>query len=1778
MARFVFTPGQDSFSGDPGASDLFFVTRLQYVTDVPLDVVNADPDRPGTADRLVFDLSGSDTISGTGVGNYLLNLSQEGQPPPSDLVGRIDPTTLTLSNPATPTIEYARSLAEFRSMLGWYTFDAAGNIDPTSVRFIWTDTTAAAPAIFPGLAAPDFLGNSQPSTVALGALPAGSRIGFFLISDGASNAANLAAIQAAAGNFAGQDYQADIAKINAATSFAIDASGNGVISVGGVALAGATYFSHRSSLNSDLSAPNDIGHTLAGLFLDGGLPDGKLYVGFEDFPGGGDLDYNDVVFRVDLGAGNLPDGGLPSSPFGPIVLGPGFSGISGIEIISFGNDLPQTLIFPDAGFISRNSDDTGTLTVDARNLQALMADASGIGAAQRHLTFLLGAGNDSVAGSGGGDLFQPGAGNDTVAGGSGDDRLIIDVSDLGAADAFNGGGGLDKLEVLGSWALSTGQGALAGLTNFEGFSFGLNGDGLRSLTITAPYANALAGPIFIDVGSGQSQALTILASALSAAHPLLVTSNLGSSADHIAGGAAADSLVGGDGADTLDGGGGDDSLDGGAGIDIAQYSGALSSYVLQILGGAIFLLDRSGSDGRDSLIAIEQLAFPSQTVPVPLVQVGASGILTQASILDESVVGGAGNDTLTTGSGNDTLDGGFGNDSLMAGDGNDSLIGGDGSDTLDGGAGNDVLDGGIGNDSLVAGEGNDSLSGGDGNDSLDGGTGNDVLDGGIGNDSLVAGEGNDSLGGGDGSDTLDGGAGNDVLDGGIGNDNLAAGEGNDSLAGGNGNDSLDGGGGDDVLDGGIGNDSLAAGEGNDSAIGGEGNDTLNGGSGTDTLDGGNGDDTLVGGMGDDTLAGGAGTDSAQFSGPPSNYVLQIIVGQLFLLDITGSDGRDSLSGIEQLVFPSQTIAVPAVVVGPSGILTETTILNESVVGGGGNDTLPTGIGNDFIDGAAGNDSLFGGSGNDTVLGGNGEDTVDAGIDNDSMTGGAGNDSFEGGLGSDWIDGGAGNDTVHYFGPSSRYLVQILGDLTTVTDLLPGSTDVDTLTGVEFLAFDDGTFPVAPPPEPVPGETIIGSDGNDTLSGTPGDDTIIGGPGDDTVDGGPGDDDIIVGPGKAMVQGDDGDDLIDITDSGGSTVSGGAGDDTVIGGPADFGPATILDGGPGTGDTIKLGMPGTLDLTDLGGLGGFEIMQGTNGDDVFVVTDPLLDGMLIIDGGGGVDTIVTPDPSLDLSAITLIGIEWVTTTNDAGTLFQLTLDQFISLSGIIGGPGFDTITITSGLLNHTTSGPGFDGTTGIEKLILPPGSNQTLILTDAFLNQNGMFINGQNVFEIDPSLVDGVFIDGSGLTNPLNALLIDCADGNDLILGGAGNDTIYLCGGDDTIRGLGGDDTLIVEDAVFLSAGDQFYGGPGNDRLVIAAAATFIDLRIIAVLDSIEVVDAPDTGLALILPTSLPFIANGGAGADLFVGGVVGDLINGGGSNDTLFGGGGADTLFGDQGDDVIVGDDPIGTLGSSPGPDMIDGGAGADLLFGGGLNDTLTGGEGNDTVVADSGDDLVDGGTGDDVLYGGAGQDTIYGGDGNDVLVGAQGAELDLDYLDGGDGDDTLYAGNANDTLVGGDGNDVLNGGSGVDILVGGDGDDVLVAYRLQSESDVDLLMGGNGNDSLYGGGGNDWLMGEAGNDWLIADAGDDLLDGGAGNDSLVAGAGADQIVLRPGDGQDVVTDFVRGEDHVDLTAFRFASPAAFQAAASVTLYANAVTIGFGAGTAITLVGIMDFNPADFLI
>lgn len=141
------------------------------------------------------------------------------------------------------------------------------------------------------------------------------------------------------------------------------------------------------------------------------------------------------------------------------------------------------------------------------------------------------------------------------------------------------------------------------------------------------------------------------------------------------------------------------------------------------------------------------------------------------------------------------------------------------------------------------------------------------------------------------------------------------------------------------------------------------------------------------------------------------------------------------------------------------------------------------------------------------------------------------------------------------------------------------------------------------------------------------------------------------------------------------------------------------------------------------------------------------------------------------------------------------------------------------------------------------------------------------------------------------------------------------------------------------------------------------------------------------------------------------------------------------------------------------------------------------------------------------------------VLLGGDDSAVD-------DSRNRIYFGNAgNDTIMGNGGNDTISGGRDSDSLTGGEGED-LVFGNLGN----DFLQGSNGNDSLFGGQENDRLYGDEGSDALSGDKGNDVLAGNLGFDTLTGGEGNDVFMLQATQGRDLLTDFQRGSDVIQIS------------------------------------------------
>ena len=566
-----------------------------------------------------------------------------------------------------------------------------------------------------------------------------------------------------------------------------------------------------------------------------------------------------------------------------------------------------------------------------------------------------------------------------------------------------------------------------------------------------------------------------------------------------------------------------------------------------------------------------------------------------------------------------------------------------------------------------------------------------------------------------------------------------------------------------------------------------------------------------------------------------------------------------------------------------------------------------------------------------------------------------------------------------------------------------------------------------------------------------------------------------GSGDGVVQGTDGDDLIDLAytgdpdgdmiDAGDAIQSGqgpnddivdaGAGDDVVLSGLGDddvyagSGADTVYGG---SGDDVIHGDSNAPE-------GGAPVRESFEWDKA---PDPNWWGGAVDNGDDLSDSFTQNTGSVDVT------YSVVHESAGVDTEFN-TLDQNVDDIDTDGGEADDNSALESVLNGQTNSaeyklefsqdvtdvsfrindidGDGvvrvqaFDANGDLIPVTLAGGDMLTLIDTDAVAGNDTADSNGgygahdnpdYSVLVSIPGPVSHLVIshdqDGGNNTGVtvtdvfFDVPFVDTgADGDDVLFGGSGDDMIYGEGGDDSITGGSGSDTVD--------------GGDGDDVIVTGSVAAS---------------DLPDLGFPSYL--GLPAVpadpdvfddrdvVDGGAGDDLILTGDDVDRISGGAGNDTIHGGLDADIIDGGEDDDRIIGGE---------GSDVIDGGAGDDTIYGGldpilpdVLNIPDDGSAGPADPVTDNGRDLIDGGDGNDVIFGQDDDDTITGGAGDDIIDGG----IDDDLISGNDGEDTL---------IGGQGDDVLLGGAGADSIFGGDDQDTIGAGV------GDVVEGGEGGADL---------------------------------------------------------------------------------------------------------------------
>jgi len=1005
-----------------------------------------------------------------------------------------------------------------------------------------------------------------------------------------------------------------------------------------------------------------------------------------------------------------------------------------------------------------------------------------------------------------------------------------------------------------------------------------------------------------------------------------------------------DTIHGDEGNDTLEGGGGNDFLFGGLGDDILtdifgddNIKGGEGNDVIGNAGGLDLLF---GGDGSDAIFG------------------GVGDAETFAGLGNDFVFAGSGINTVFGNAGDDWIEGGQGAD-LLQGDngdpfgtstmiGHDVLIG-DGNDDYDAESGNDIMFGTPGVNKSWGAWGFDWVTYANSREIVNAdleinvflppNLAIDLLDRFLEVEALSGWNGNDILKGRllpnpltEGNHALDA-AGIDMI---AGLAPLLRGatsfSGGDILLGGGGSDVIEGRGGDDIIHGDVYLDARIQLINTNGSI--EYASTIN--SFQSRL--------LSGAIRPSQLSilreirpGSAGVDTAVFSGLQANYtVLHNPDGSVTVTDnrtalagVLGTDGTDTLWGIEILRFADGDVAAPA----PPGAATGTPLISDSsptegialtvdtaaitdpngvgafsytweasanngatwtvvgsntptytptqnqvgrilrvqvsfVDGAGTSENLvspPTGVVGDLYTGTAAANLFTGTAGDDWALGLAGNDNLIGGLGNDSLDGGAGNDTLNGGVGNDSMAGGVGNDT--YIVDSS---LDVLLEATAAgTDQVNSTVNYVLSANVENLTLLGAALSGTGNAD---ANVITGNVGNNTLDGGAGSDTLIGGAGNDTylVDGAT---DVVV---EAAASGIDtiispisytlAANLEDLILSGITNNNGsGNASNNVITGNDGN---NSLDGGAGN-DTLN-GGAGNDTLN--GGTGNDSLIGGI-GNDTYIV-DTILD-TISEDPASGTDTVFS---SVTFSLAALANVENLTLTgvaaiNGTGNADNNVITGNSAANSLSGGGGIDTLIGGLGddvyIVDSTTDTISEAAASGIDTI----QSSVTFSLA-TIANLENLTLTGVAAIN-GTGNADNNLITGNGASNSLNG-----GGGNDTLNGGAGNDTLDGGAGNDSLIGGTGNDTFIVDSSL-----DVVVEAVASGTDTVRSSVTY---TLGANVDNLTL-----TGVAAINGT-------GNTDSNVITGNSAANSLDGGAGNDTLIGGAGGDLLTGGLGTDRFV--------------------------------------------------------------------------------------------------------------------------------------------------------------------------------------------------------------------------------------------------------------------------------------
>lgn len=565
----------------------------------------------GNGDDQLFGASGNDVIFGASRG-----------------VDTIDFNKFRITEDVRATVTFNGETAGYKNTVGFYKIGEDGTISDVQILFANASERGSGGNLVADKSSVDVK------------LEAGDQLGFFILPNAYSKSSNQSVLS---------DRKATYEFVNA------DGEPGNISDAGDLVLVATTKKGGSTKVETQYGTKSF--HTYSALNSDGinhatgvvTVKDGVVRIGFEDLLNGGDNDFDDSIFTIDIGLTNAAL--LPREKTSDVTA-------SDNDVISggSGNDKLYGLrgdddITGDSGNDYLNGG-SGNDRLDGGSNNDELEGGSGNDA-------LIGRdGNDELSGGSGDDQLDGGHNNDELSGGSGDDKLVGGTGDdtlVGGVgdDAISGGENNDVIEGNSGNDILSGDGGQDRVSGNDGDD-----------TIYGGLGNdRLDGGVGNDVifgGEGNDQ----------------IEGNSGN--DELSDGDGNDKVSGDSGDDTFFDGLGRDEFDGGSGDDVFfADAGGFSYDKDKFIGGSGFdtlNFELSGArfvevDLNDKEVITHGVSGSNQNAQV---SADVDGI--------EAVVGTDGDDTFKGDKRDNTFVGGAGDDEFRGLAGVDTFVGGVGAD------------------------------------------------------------------------------------------------------------------------------------------------------------------------------------------------------------------------------------------------------------------------------------------------------------------------------------------------------------------------------------------------------------------------------------------------------------------------------------------------------------------------------------------------------------------------------------------------------------------------------------------------------------------------------------------------------------------------------------------------------------------------------------------------------------------------------------------------------------------------------------------------------------------------------------------------------------------------------------------------------------------------------------------------------------------------------------------------------------------------------------------